>query len=304
MLQVPYTSQPAGPADILKNQLTNGLVDAIYPVGGAMISLAGSLAQQVFVDTNSPTMGFYKAKKAIAKSYVAASTQCSIRSAVPAPFNISGNTLKECSMLVLWTTPAALVAASTVFGYGISSSVNAIFELNLASSKLALTVRQTSAAAIQNTAGTATISTSTDYCIVGTRSESNNYHRTYINGVADIDTTCTAIGSVVFDRATVGAFQRNTLTGACGGLISLVLVWNRALTPTEVAALTANPWQVFGQYVRRPLSDVVSGGGGGGGTANVPTLPLLGVVTRLDDRRRARVPRRWYQVESNAKRAG
>jgi hypothetical protein len=251
-----------GPLFLDNGPLTFGLVDAVVSMGGVMISLAGSLAQQAFVDTNSPTMGYIQTEKAIAKSFVAASTQCCIRAGVPAPFNVSANTLKECSMLVIWTTPAVLVATSTVFGYGISSSVNAIFELNLASSKLALSVRQTNAAAIQNTAGTATIATSTDYCLIGTRSESNNFHRTYINGVADVNTTTTAIGSVVFDRATVGAFQRNTLTGACGGQIALVLVWSRALLPSEVALLTADPWRVFGQSSRRMFSDIVASGGG------------------------------------------
>lgn len=262
--------------------LTTGLVDVVLPVGGVMISLAGTLAQQAFVDTNSPTMGFNKTQKTPAKSYVAASTQYSLRTGAPAPFNVSANTLKECSILVLWTSPAALVANGTIFGYGNSASANPLFQVVLgATSKFTLSVRNTANTTTQSTAGTATIATSTDYCLIGTRSESNSYHRTYVNGVVDVDAAPVAITAASFDRATVGALQRVTLSGASGGQVALVLVWNRALTPGEAAALSANPWQVFAQPTLRVRSDIIAAGGNVTvaltGTAATAAVGTLGV---------------------------
>lgn len=85
----------------------------------------------------------------------------------------------------------------------------------------------------------------------------------YVDGVPV--TTSVSGGS---SAATVTA-GNTTVSGINGGTNAstfptyLVAVWNRSLTAAEVAAVTANPWQLFAPIPRRNYFGVTAGGGGG-----------------------------------------
>lgn len=260
-----HTSYPPGPPLIDVSSLTAGLVDVILPIGGKMMSLGGAapLQSTVFADTTSPTDAVNFRYKAPVKVYVKGTPSYSLRSSAPSPFAISGTSLKECTLLVLWKSDSALAATSICFGYGLSSSANPIFGVGVdaTASHPMMFVRDTAGTGTQSTAGTSTIAASTEYLLIGTRSEKNNFHRVYSNGVVDVNTTATAIGTVSFDRTTLGALQRNTLGLAAGGQVALALCWNRALTPSEAISISANPWQIFANPAAKPWGALVAAGG-------------------------------------------
>lgn len=81
--------------------------------------------------------------------------------------------------------------------------------------------------------------------IVGTRRGATN-HRLYVNGVYDnADGSNTAGGSFGPTNAVVAADPNDSAAYLSGASVPLVLVWNRSLTDAEIAAISANPWQVF-----------------------------------------------------------
>lgn len=244
--KLPFTFQPQFPPQIaLSNPISRGLVDAALPIGGRVISVAGTQGNQQWNDTSSPQSALHW-RWGNAKSYVAATPTYSSRNAAPVPFNASASTLKECSMLVLWQTPSAIGGTRFACGYGLSSASNPVFALGLDSTGTHLNafIRDAGGTS-QITGGALTAAASTDYAIILSRSEAINFHRLYVNGALDLNAAATSLGAVSFDRTALGTCVRNTTANAAGGIISLMLVWNRALSPTEALSLYQNPWQVF-----------------------------------------------------------
>jgi len=74
-------------------------------------------------------------------------------------------------------------------------------------------------------------------------------HRVYFNGVAGPNTTAFGSSSTAFSNAGLGCVIGNDLGGgakaAWNGFIRLVLLYSRALSPVEIASLSANPWQAY-----------------------------------------------------------
>lgn len=279
----PFTSQPQYPPQIDNaNPLCRGLVDVALPIGGMISSpqIMSGQGNTLWTDTATPTTAA-NWRFGNTKLYNG-STQYSSRGSVPAPFNAAASSLKECSMMVLWRSRGSLAASNFICAYGLSSSNNPFWGLGLDASgtHFAMSLRDTAATA-QNTAGAATIAVSTDYVLIGTRSEANNFHRLYVNGVQDLSTTCTALGSASFDRAATGGLLRAAFGSAQGGNVALVLVWNRSLSPLEAMLLYQNPWQVFEAPQPLILAKSISAGGISG-TASITeaddTLSAAGTV--------------------------
>jgi hypothetical protein len=82
----------------------------------------------------------------------------------------------------------------------------------------------------------------------------------YDNGKS-FGTTSTASGSITYD----GTYSRKALLGfgaglgGIGGYAFWEALWNRVLTPTEVAALSQNPWQLY-EPTSRMIWTPASGG--------------------------------------------
>lgn len=257
-----HTAYPPATPQIDVSSLTAGLIDVILPIGGMMVSLAGSLEQSTFVNTSAPKDAVNFRYKAPVKVYDNSVTSCSIRSSAPAPLATSQGNLKECAMVVLWRSDNAVSATRFCFGYGNSGSATPIYGIGTDASALHLFAFLRDAAGLnQTTSGALTLATNTDYLIVFSHSEKLNFHRIYANGVLDLSTTATTLGNVSFDRTTLGALQRNTLANAAGGQVALALTWNRALTPSEAIAISANPWQIFANPAPRPWGALAASGG-------------------------------------------
>jgi len=58
-------------------------------------------------------------------------------------------------------------------------------------------------------------------------------------------TATTDIGAITLDRTTIGVLDRGGSEHRLDGVVPLAAIYNRALTPGEIVALSANPWQLF-----------------------------------------------------------
>lgn len=138
----------------------------------------------------------------------------------------------------------------------------------------------------------------------------------------DASASTSAFGSSAGVTVTSGTpaqaspFYIGSAFGPGGGTSTQAASWNtiglNSVAPTAISAWiqgsgttpqtynstwsSSRVWAACILVVNPPIT-----GGGGGGTINVPTMPLLGVVTSLDDHRKKRAPRRWYQTEETAK---
>lgn len=88
-----------------------------------------------------------------------------------------------------------------------------------------------------------------------------------VNGVllsTQAATTARGVNSAV-NALIAGPIDAGVITG--GTNVNLVAFWNRALTPAEIASVSANPWQIF-QPARLGIAMPASGGS----TTNLPTI--------------------------------
>jgi len=165
----------------------------------------------------------------------------------------------EATLLVIALPLNTSAATKAIFGYGNSATANTILFVGQGNTSGQLSFFARSDANTQQILQVTAPSvwgSGVPCTIVGTRSESKNYHRLYCNGVSLSPTTATALGTSTFNRTTVGALVRNSPGLNWTGNVYLALSWNRALDESEVQAITANPWQVFKTPTRRLWADV------------------------------------------------
>lgn len=272
-----FTFQPSiVPQIATSNPLTRGLLEAVLPIGGRLISVKPNIiigGAEVFVDTNTPKT-VYRAP-GIGKNFVAASSQLAARSAVPVPFNVSGGNLKECSIMALVIPTTVTTATVQAFGYFNSGSTNPLFTLGqgATASNANFQVRDTAGTNQSLQSGTSgRWANDVVALLVGTRSETLNFMRLYVGGELLGSTTASAIGNVTFDRTSVGARRSTADAQFWSGSFFLGASWSRALSQSEVAALNANPWQIFEAPPHRlwsnsPGGSTISGDGSSSGTS-------------------------------------
>lgn len=81
--------------------------------------------------------------------------------------------------------------------------------------------------------------------LVGVRRASND-HRLFVNGLlSGSDTSTNVNGAFGASASVIGNDLQDTTSYLNGASVPLVLLWNRALSDAEIAAVSANPWQIF-----------------------------------------------------------
>jgi hypothetical protein len=276
--------QPVAPPRLdLANPICRGLVLAVVPIGGLLVPVKPNLLAgggEVFADTASPPT--VTRAPGLGKKFNG-TTQISKLLAAPVPFNAAASTLKECSILTIAIPNTPATATLIIAGLFNSASVNPSLDLRQGASAntVQFNVRDTSATTqVLSSGTTGRWAQDVAATLVGTRSEANNFHRIYIGGELLATTTASAIGSVSFDRVSFGARATTTDGLFWPGSVHLTCFWNRALTPQEVASLSANPWQVFAKSQRRLWSSAPSGGvtSGTGSSTGAATAAATGAA--------------------------
>jgi hypothetical protein len=111
-----------------------------------------------------------------------------------------------------------------------------------------LTVRDLSSNLIQLQG--ATTVTSGIQTLVGVRYASND-HRVFVNGAQDGSSATNINGSFGATASVIGCDPQSSQEFLSGSA-SIVVVWNRALSPAEIATIGTNPWQLFAP-LQRPI---------------------------------------------------
>lgn len=284
ILQQPFTSQPQfAPAIATSNPLAAGLVDAILPVGGRVISVGPNLKYDNFTDVSGPT--YNTGVGGTSRRYSFASAQYSNRPSVPL------SQVKECTFLVYWSPGTSASNAGAVFAYGSSTTNNPFVVVGWATGNQPYFRVQDTAATNQTVTGTGAklttqSATQLPHVQVCTRSQSLNFVRTYVDGIIDTNTTATTMGAWAADRTAVGVLLRAAVATQQDVFnFHVALVWNRALSPAEVASISANPWQVFEAPPKRLWSNAPSGGStisGDGASAGTSTVTGVSAATAAE----------------------
>lgn len=256
-----FNSQPQYPPQIARsNPLAAGLIDAILPIGGRMVSIGPNNRFDNFTNTNAPTVGYGNSTGALSAglsyNYTAASNQYSSRNSSPV------TQVKEITLLAVWST-SVVASTGAIFSYGNSGSNNPFIYIGASATNNPYFRAQDNTPTNQAVTGSsAKLAINQLHVTIGTRSQSNNFHRLYVDGLLDAaSTTATTLGTYTqSDRTAVGVLLRSTTAVAQNGRVFLCLAWNRALSPSEVASISANPWQVFEQAPRRLWVSAPAGG--------------------------------------------
>ena len=250
--------QQVGPVNY-SNQSSQGLVDVWNGYAPSFISSFGS-PRLITPTANPKSAPFLQNGMARGATFDGTSQYYSITSSAIT------NTV-EGTLLVVCTPSTTTATTRSIFGYGNSASANTLFFIGQGSSSGQISFfARSDANTAQNlqVAGPASWVNGTPAVLVGTRSESRNFQRLYINGVTQSPTTATALGTSTLNRTTVGGLVRNSPGIFWNGSVYLALSWNRALDDAEIIEISRNPWQVLlNQPKRFYLGPPVGGGSTG-----------------------------------------
>lgn len=248
----------------VSSPITRGLIDAMLPVGPVVVRTMGD-GRQVVMANNGTLTNSYDQKigygQVVAAHSTTAFTVSSTSAAMPGGFGSGTSCLKECAYLLLLRVVSSGTFASDFFSaYGNTGNNSPIFgfQIGPSNNNFIFYVRDNASGGQQVVGTLATSLVGNAFCVIGTRSESANFHRMYTNGLIDVNTTASATGTATFDNACFNNLRRSGVFGAGGGNVALVLVWNRALLPTEAVSLSYNPWQVFEVPPRPALVDAAA----------------------------------------------
>ena len=247
--------QPQTLPVITKSPLGFGLMEAFVNFGGQMVPIQqqpyGAQPQIPLNRNANPTQTINRFGNAATYN---GTTQFHSRGSAPYPFNTSLPSLKEVSMMILAKRNGA-GGTTIAYGYGNSTTNNPLCIMgNSPSGPLSIRVRDTAGTDVELIDGGSNDWTNgVNGVFICTRSESSNKGVTYCNGVVTRDSTAgAAVGSVSFDRTTLGALTRATTSLYLACDLNLAAIWTRCLTRSEAFALSMNPWQIF-DFPTRPL---------------------------------------------------
>lgn len=250
--------QQVGPVNY-SNQSSQGLVDVWNGYAPSFISSFGS--PRLITPTANPIAApVLQNGMARGATYDGTSQYHSITSSAIT------NTV-EGTLLVVCNPSTITATTRSIFGYGNSASANTLFFIGQGSSSGQLSFfARSDANTAQNlqVAGPASWANGAPAVLVGTRSESRNFQRLYINGVTQSPTTATALGTSTLNRTTVGGLVRNSPGIFWNGSVYLALSWNRALDDAEIIEISRNPWQVLLNQPKRfylgpPTASTITG---------------------------------------------
>lgn len=245
-----FTRQPQGPAELDSSEVCKGIVDVWTGANPYYIASPKNLS--LLTPTATPILTSGAWAKGLQFD---GSSQYLLRSAS------SMTQTAEGSLLVVALPLNTSATTRSIFGYGNTASANQLFFIGQGASAGQLSFfARSDANTSQNlqVAGGAGWADGKPAVVIGTRSESKNIHRLYVNALSLSPTTATALGTSTFNRTTVGALTRNSTSLFFNGGVFLAIAWNRSLTEGEVTALSTNPWMVFKPSARKLY---VEGGG-------------------------------------------
>lgn len=177
---------------------------------------------------------------------------------IPAPRPAPGNSVyPQFSFFLLFTSkPTISGVISTPLGYGPASVDNTGFGFSVDHgnpSYAGAFYIGDSYTIIGKPAGT--IVGNTRYAIAGTYD--GTYGRGYSNGVLTVGPTASGAGAVNSDTFCI---NQNTLgNNPTVNKIYVALIWDRVLSASEIASITASPWQVFEAPRSRQIFFTASG---------------------------------------------
>lgn len=133
------------------------------------------------------------------------------------------------------------VGPQTFFSVGKTSSATPFVALDMGGDERVQLYHRDDASALANCSGTGKlINDGIWHCVTIIRSASNTFS-TYLDG-GHIKTITQAIGATTIDTTQIGVLRRNTFSQYTVGNISYVLVYNRALSASEIALLYREPF--------------------------------------------------------------
>lgn len=248
-----FSSQPQYAAQIDRaNPLSRGLIDVFNPAVGPFF---GGVAANIMTPITNP-VGVHGR----AFGYDGSGSNHNKAAA-----SIGG--LAEGTMLAIVVPASTTSTTRSIFGYGNSSGANPLFFIGQGGSSGQVTfwARDGASSSQQmQVAGGSQWANGTPAILVGTRSQSGNYHKLWINRTQLSSAAATTLAATTFDRTTVGGLTRNSFALGWPGAVYLVLAWNRGMSDAEVRELVDNPWQVFKAPERRIWVEPVVGGAASG----------------------------------------
>jgi hypothetical protein len=263
-----WTRQPQFPARHNPTDLTRGLVllwngatPSFAPIAGIPTTISGGPSLRPFVNTVSPdfngTTVDYRWNTAL-----------------------TGTNPNEATLFALASTDGS--GEQTIVGQSRSSSNNPLFRIKTSGTTTWQAQFRGDGATTATLTDSAPITNNRLYFIVGVFRSGTGQKELWVDG-RRVTTSTTDIGTITLDQTEIGVVVRAGAVQWWDGVIPLAGIYNRALSPGEITALSKNPWQLFQPIPRRvfAVSTAVGGGGlsanplfGGGAAAN----PLWGYV--------------------------
>jgi hypothetical protein len=230
-------AQPQGRARVdFANPLTLGLQVAMLPSSGRFYDVTRSAAatqgSNVTIIGSPIGMGLNSVGVTTGGSVT---SQYSSTSPASASYVIVGFTVNP-----YWHSDSGI--APEVGGYGLGLTYFALKADAFSAGKTALFQVATSGFDGSNISLLNFFSAGKSFCVGATRVTGPNGHRVFSAGML--------VGTAAGGTGTIGqGVSANVFAGTSGttsgNTILLVAYWNRALSDSEMSAVTANPWQIF-----------------------------------------------------------
>lgn len=179
-----------------------------------------------------------------------------LKSSVP-----SSVTLDDITLSIVGSFDLANTVIGTAFGLGYNGTQGLCFIGGDASAGLVFRTRDS--IGTNYTCGYSGFPSQIPYVITATRSAKTGTQCLYVNGNLVSSVAVGTAANTPFFNITQGGMSRpgDSLPKACN--INQSLVFNRALTPSEIKSLSDNPWQIFAPETRVITFDSVVTGSGG-----------------------------------------
>lgn len=228
-----FRQQPATAQLDYGNAITRGLVDVFNPAASPYF---GALTSSVTIP-----IAYRSATAGYGITYDGSS---SYHGKTSAPIADIG----ECTLLVVAAPLSSSSTTRSIFGYGTNASGTPLLFIGQGASSGQITfwARDGASTSSQSqVSGGAQWANGVPATLIGTRSQSGNYQKLWINNTQLATASATSLAAVTFDRTAVGGLVRNSFALGWNGTVFLALAWNRGLSDAEALSLADNPWQVF-----------------------------------------------------------
>lgn len=158
--------------------------------------------------------------------------------------------ISECSVLAV-CIPTNVAPGAKARAFSIADTVGGVNELGLGitpAGGIEFAAFDTVGGSQNPTAAQGNLAANRVAVLIGRRSASLNVHEAYCNGIPNSsNTTYTALGNfpAADDKMAIGAWP-TAPANFFPGSVHFIAVWDRALLPWEIAAISQNPFAVLG----------------------------------------------------------